>query len=72
MCTTNIVQKPLKIHSRVIANEKGSKLELRSKRQKNKWNKRTDGKIENKQPVEALNPTLSVITLNIKGVGASG
>lgn len=51
---------------------KGSKLELRSKRQKNKWNKRTGGKIENKQQVKALNPNLSVITLNINGIRAPG
>ena len=48
---------------------RGDKLELKNKRQKNKWNKTTDGKIENKQQVEALNPTISIITLNINGLG---
>ena len=47
---------------------KGDKLELKKKRQKKKqMNKRTGGEIENKQQMEGLNPTMSIITLNING-----
>lgn len=49
-------------------------MELKNKpkegRRRNKGNERTDGKIENKQEVALLNPSISIITLIINSLKA--